>query len=59
MDAVAAASESDLKKLKKDLLARIGETADLAGLEDLRVGALGKNGSVTALLKTLGRLAAR
>jgi len=56
MDAVAAASESDLKKLEKDLLERVAEAQDLAALEDLRVGALGKNGSVTALLKTLGRL---
>jgi phenylalanyl-tRNA synthetase alpha chain len=56
MDAVAAASESDLRKLEKDLLARIKDANDLATLEDLRVGALGKNGSVTALLKTLGKL---
>jgi phenylalanyl-tRNA synthetase alpha chain len=56
MDAVAAASESDLKKLEKDLLERVTKAQDLAALEDLRVGALGKNGSVTALLKTLGRL---
>lgn len=56
MDTLAAASESDLNKLEKDLLARIGEARDLAALEDLRVGALGKSGSVTARLKTLGRL---
>jgi phenylalanyl-tRNA synthetase alpha chain len=35
------------------LLAAIG-TADLAALEDIRVSALGKSGSVTGLLKTLG-----
>jgi phenylalanyl-tRNA synthetase alpha chain len=58
MDALAAASASDLKKLEEDLLARIAAARDLAALEDLRVGALGKNGSVTALLKTLGRLPA-
>ncbi|NJM35553.1 MAG: phenylalanine--tRNA ligase subunit alpha [Rhodomicrobium sp.] len=56
MDAVAAASESDLKAIEKELLRRIGAAADLAALEDIRVGALGKSGSVTALLKTLGRL---
>ena len=44
---------SDLDQLKSDLLAAIG-TADLAGLEDIRVSALGKSGSVTGLLKTLG-----
>ncbi len=44
---------SDLDQLKADLLAAIG-TADLAALEDIRVAALGKSGSVTGLLKTLG-----
>ncbi|HEX7851603.1 MAG TPA: phenylalanine--tRNA ligase subunit alpha [Sphingomonas sp.] len=44
---------SDLDQLKSDLLAAIG-SADLAGLEDIRVSALGKSGSVTVLLKTLG-----
>ena len=44
---------SDLDQLKSDLLAAIG-TADLAALEDIRVAALGKSGSVTGLLKTLG-----
>jgi phenylalanyl-tRNA synthetase alpha chain len=44
---------SDLDQLKSDLLAAIG-SADLAGLEDIRVAALGKSGSVTGLLKTLG-----
>ena len=57
MDAPSAAPKSDLKKLEKDLLARAGEADNLAALEDLRVAALGKNGSVTGLLKTLGRLA--
>jgi phenylalanyl-tRNA synthetase alpha chain len=44
---------TDLDQLKTDLLAAIG-TADLAALEDIRVSALGKSGSVTGLLKTLG-----
>jgi len=44
---------SDLDQLKGDLLAAIG-TADLAALEDIRVAALGKSGTVTGLLKTLG-----
>jgi phenylalanyl-tRNA synthetase alpha chain len=56
MDAVAAASETDLNKLAGDLLARAQKAADLAELDTLRVGALGKNGSVTGLLKTLGKL---
>jgi phenylalanyl-tRNA synthetase alpha chain len=45
-----------LTKLEKQLLGEIEQAGNLAGLEDLRVGALGKNGSVTALLKTLGKL---
>jgi phenylalanyl-tRNA synthetase alpha chain len=44
----------DLETLQRDLLARIGGTADLPALEALRVAALGKQGEVTALLKTLG-----
>ena len=56
MDAATAASETDLKKLESDLVSRIRKASDLATLEDLRVGALGKNGSVTALLKRLGQL---
>ncbi|WP_066593562.1 phenylalanine--tRNA ligase subunit alpha [Sphingomonas pruni] len=44
---------SDLDQLKGDLLAAI-DSADLARLEDIRVSALGKSGSVTGLLKTLG-----
>ncbi|MDQ2878449.1 MAG: phenylalanine--tRNA ligase subunit alpha [Pseudomonadota bacterium] len=44
---------ADLDQLKTDLLAAIG-TADLATLEEMRVSALGKSGSVTGLLKTLG-----
>jgi len=56
MDAVAAASKSDLNKLENDLVTRIEKAGDLAELEDIRVGALGKSGSVTGLLKTLGKL---
>jgi phenylalanyl-tRNA synthetase alpha chain len=56
MDAAAAASEADLERLEADLVRRIGGAEDMAALEDLRVGALGKNGSVTGLLKRLGSL---
>lgn len=58
MDAPAAASESDLKKLEKDLTTKIRKADNLAALEDLRVAALGKSGSVTGLLKRLGSLPA-
>ncbi len=42
--------------LRADLLPRIGAAGDLAAVEALRVEALGKQGSVSALLKTLGRM---
>ncbi|WP_375397472.1 phenylalanine--tRNA ligase subunit alpha [uncultured Sphingomonas sp.] len=44
---------TDLDQMKTDLLASIGD-ADLVRLEAVRVAALGKSGSVTGLLKTLG-----
>lgn len=40
----------------RELLDRIGSAPDLAALEQLRVAALGKSGSVTALLKSLGAM---
>ncbi len=40
--------------LQADLLSAIDAAASLDALEAVRVGALGKSGSVTALLKTLG-----
>ena len=45
---------SDLDQVKGDWLARIAGATDLAALEALRVEALGKQGAVTQLLKTLG-----
>ena len=45
---------SDLQQAKSDWLGRIGAAADLPALEAVRVAALGKQGAVTALLKTLG-----
>ncbi len=44
-------------RLKDDLLARIA-AAGLAELEEIRVGALGRSGSVTALVKSIGGLPA-
>ncbi|MEO5612470.1 MAG: phenylalanine--tRNA ligase subunit alpha, partial [Sphingomicrobium sp.] len=40
----------------KDIIAEIEGAPDLAALETLRVAALGKSGSVTALLKSLGSM---
>ncbi len=45
---------TDLKQLEGDLLARIAEAEDEAALEQLRVAALGKKGTISDLLKSLG-----
>jgi len=45
---------TNIVALKAGLLADIGRADSLAQVEELRVGALGKQGAVTALLKTLG-----
>jgi phenylalanyl-tRNA synthetase alpha chain len=46
----------DLAQLKSDLLTAIAAAQDGAALEQVRVAALGKQGSVSGLLKTLGAL---
>ncbi len=47
---------SDLDKLQNDILAAITAASDEAALESVRVGALGKKGSISALLATLGKM---
>ncbi len=47
---------TDLTTLQAELTARVDAAADLAALEALRVEALGKTGSISELLKTLGKL---
>ncbi|MDB5511694.1 MAG: phenylalanine--tRNA ligase subunit alpha, partial [Enterovirga sp.] len=47
---------TDLQTLERDLLARVEAAPDEGALETLRVDALGKKGSVSELLKTLGRM---
>ena len=47
---------SDLKTLEDKLLADIAAVGDESALEAVRIVALGKSGSVSALLKTLGRM---
>ena len=47
---------TDLSNLEADLTARVAAAADLASLEAVRVEALGKTGSISELLKTLGRM---
>jgi phenylalanyl-tRNA synthetase alpha chain len=48
---------SDLAKLEAEILAAIAAATDEAALETVRVSALGKKGSVSALLATLGKMA--
>ncbi|MFP4897493.1 phenylalanine--tRNA ligase subunit alpha, partial [Paraburkholderia sp. EG304] len=45
---------SDIAKLEGEIGTAIAAASDEAELEAVRVGALGKSGSVSALLKTLG-----
>jgi phenylalanyl-tRNA synthetase alpha chain len=45
---------ADLEQLSGELRARISSAADLAAIEAERVSALGKQGQITQLLKTLG-----
>ncbi|WP_026359815.1 phenylalanine--tRNA ligase subunit alpha [Sphingomonas sp. PR090111-T3T-6A] len=47
---------TDIDQLQSELLAAVEGAADLAALEAVRVTALGKQGTVTGLLKTLGAL---
>src|SRR5712672_835311 len=47
---------SDIDQLEQQILADIAAAADEAALEAVRVAALGKSGSVSALLKTLGTM---
>ena len=44
------------RKLETELLAAVASAKDEAALEAVRVAALGKSGSVSALLKTLGAM---
>ena len=48
---------SDLQTLENEILGQIAGAGDEAGLENVRVSALGKKGSVSALLATLGKMA--
>ncbi|MES2753106.1 MAG: phenylalanine--tRNA ligase subunit alpha [Pseudomonadota bacterium] len=47
---------SDLKSMRTQLLTAIAAAADLAALDVVRVAALGKQGHVTQLLKSLGAM---
>ena len=47
---------SDLATLEQEILAQIAAAGDEAALEAVRVAALGKKGSISALLATLGKM---
>ncbi|MFL5190852.1 MAG: phenylalanine--tRNA ligase subunit alpha, partial [Microvirga sp.] len=47
---------TDLNQLERDLLTQVDAAGDEAALETVRVSALGKKGSVSELLKTLGAM---
>lgn len=50
------AMTTDVSALERDLLARIDASADDAALEAVRVEALGKQGTVSNLMRTLGQM---
>ena len=45
---------AEFSKLETEIIDAVGAAPDEAALEAVRVAALGRNGSITALLKTLG-----
>ncbi|MEC7533105.1 MAG: phenylalanine--tRNA ligase subunit alpha, partial [Pseudomonadota bacterium] len=47
---------TDLEQLKTDALTRIANAPDAAALEALRIEFLGKQGSISGLMKTLGKM---
>ena len=47
----------DLSTIRSEALDAVGKAADLAALDAVRVAALGKKGTVTGLMKTLGTMA--
>lgn len=48
---------SDLQTLEKEILSAISSASDEAALENVRVAAIGKKGTISAQLSTLGKMA--
>ncbi|AUG55216.1 phenylalanine--tRNA ligase subunit alpha [Thalassospira marina] len=46
----------NIEALREEVLAEVEKAADLAGLEDIRISALGKKGRITGLMKNLGKM---
>ena len=51
-----SAQEVDRDKIREQLLAEIARADDLEVLEDVRVASLGRNGTITSLMKSVGQL---
>jgi phenylalanyl-tRNA synthetase alpha chain len=49
---------SDIHTLERDILGAVKAAPDEAALESIRIAALGKKGSISELLKTLGSMSA-
>ena len=47
---------TDISKLEIEIMAEIANAADEAALEAVRIAALGKKGSVSAIMKSLGAM---
>src|SRR5271169_5974112 len=56
MTVIGTVDMPDTVQLEQQIHAEVAAASDEASLEKVRVAALGKNGSITALLKTLGAL---
>src|SRR5262245_6833318 len=50
------AMTTDIQALERDLLARVDAASDEASLEAVRVEALGKQGAISNLMRTLGQM---
>lgn len=51
-----SAQEVERDKIREQLLAEIARADDLEALEDARVASLGRNGTITLLMKSVGQL---
>ncbi len=49
-------SNPELDSLREEIIAKINAASDLKALDDVRVAALGKKGSISAMLATLGKM---
>jgi phenylalanyl-tRNA synthetase alpha chain len=49
---------NDIQALERDIMAAVGAAANEAALESIRVATLGKKGTISELLKTLGSVSA-